>query len=571
MERFGGCPAHLRPDEFDRFVAGIRPGADLDLRGVTVPAWLLDALLDALTGPDGRPHIGRTRFDGAVLPSHAVLHGACVEGDSSFDGACFLGGASFYDARFFGNVSFRGARFGGNASFHAARFHRHASFEEAVLAGDALFGEAAWHADASFRRTVFIGAACFDRARFGRDAAMQAACFGGAVSFKRVHVARHARFERARFRCGVWLGPLVVGGRIGLADANANGGLRVHAAARQVIARGATVHGAADFRLRHAELDLEDAGIGGTVTVRSLPQPIQGVAEPVWTDPPMARVVSLRGVSSRGLHLADVDLSGCGFLGLHRPDLLRISGDCAFATVPARHWQPFGRPGRPGRAVLAEDLARRTGTGGDRLGAGVDPVRSRTAGGGYEAAGGREAGRGRDSGRGRGTAGGRDAGRGRGRGPREGAGRGRAGRPGAGRGADVARLEVLYRELARASAGCGQAALARDFRYAALELRRHGDQAQWRRLTLHVLWLTSGYGLRTSRMMAWLAVIIALLCCGATYLRHGDNQTSAAHRHTLDRGCSPGRRGLPPAARKAAFTGRAAVIEDDRNVTGCLQ
>ncbi len=526
VERLGGCPAHLRPDEFDRFVAGLRPGADLDLRGVTVPAWLLDALLDALTGPDGRPHIGRTRFDGAVLPAHAVLHGACVEGDSSFDGACFLGGASFYDARFFGNVSFRGARFGGNASFHAARFHRHASFEEAVFAGDALFGEAAWHADASFRRTVFIGAACFDRARFGRDAAMQAACFGAAVSFKRVHVARHARFERARFRHGAWLGPLVAGGRIGLADASANGGLRVHAAARQVSARGATVHGAADFRLRHAELDLEGAGVGGTVTVRSLPQPIQGVAEPVWTGPPAVRILSLRGVSARGLHLADVDLSGCGFLGLHRPDLLRISGDCPFATVPARHWQPFGGPARRGRAVLAEDLARRAGVGGEP---------------------------------------------GRGHGRRHGAARGRVGRGGV----DAARLEALYRELARASAGCGQAALARDFRYAALELRRHGDHAQWRRLTLHVLWLTSGYGLRTSRMMAWFAVIIALLCCGATYLRHGSHETSAAHTPALDRVCSAGRRGLLPAVRKAAFAGRGAapgaVIEDDRNVTGCLQ
>ena len=485
VTEFGGCPAHLSPDEVNRFVEGLRPGADLDLRGVTVPTWLLDTLLDALSGPDGRPHIGRTRFDSAVLLSHAVLHGVCVEGDSSFDGACFLGGASFYDARFFGNVSFRGARFGGNVSFHAGRFHRHASFEEAVFAGDALFGEANWHADASFRSAVFMGAACFDRARFGRDAAMQATCFGGAASFKRVHVTRHAHFERAKFRRGLWLGPLVAGGQLGLADAGAHAGLRVHAAARQVTAQGVTVRGAAEFRLRHAELDLEHADIGGTVTVRSLPQPIAGLTEPRWTGPATVRLLSLRAVASGGLYLSDVDLSGCAFLGLHRPDLLHISGECPFATLPVRNqwwsrhgtteqagrtdWRPTSPPRwghigwgphKQGRAVLAEDLARRSGEGAE---------------------------------------------------------------------CDTDQLEALYRELARATADCDHHALARDFRYSALEMRRHSEPAQWRRWALHLLWLTSGYGLRTGRIMAWIAVLVALICCGVTYLtylRHNGHQTS---------------------------------------------
>lgn len=330
----GGCAAHLRPREFERFVGALRPGADLDLRGVTVTAWLLDAVLDAVTGPDGRPHLGRTRFDGAVLTADAGLRGCCVEGDSSFDGACFLGGVSFYDARFFGNASFRGARFGRNVSFHEARFHRHASFEEVVFSGDAVFGETRWHADAAFRRAVFMGAASFDRARFGRDAAMQAACFGGPVSFKRVQVARHAHFERTRFRHGMCLGPLVAGGLIGLTDAAVHGALRVHAAARLVTARGATVHGDAVFRLRHAELDLEEVVFEGPAAVRSLPHPIQGLTEPPWTGPADVRLVSLRRADTARLVLTGVDLSRCGFLGLRRPDTLKIGRGCSFATVP---------------------------------------------------------------------------------------------------------------------------------------------------------------------------------------------------------------------------------------------
>jgi hypothetical protein len=449
--RFGGCPAHLRPREFEEFTGALRPGGDLDLRGVTIKAWLLDAVLDAVTGPDGRPHLGRTRFDGAALPSDAVLRGVCVEGDSSFDGACFLGGVSFYDARFFGNVSFRGARFGRNVSFHEARFHRYATFEDAVFTCDALFGEARWHADASFRKSVFMGAACFDRARFGRDAAMQAACFGGPVSFKRVQVARHARFERTRFRQGVALGPLAAGGRIGLSDATVHGRLRVHAAAPQVTARGMVVHGEAGFRLRHAELDLEDALFEGPAAVRSLARPIQGLTPPLG--PAGVRVASLRRVDAARLHLADVDLSGCGFLGLRRPDTLSISGGCTFATVPDRRTlRPWARCRR---AVLAEDL-----TGGD------------------------------DD-----------------------------------------RLRALYLELARASADSDRARLARDFRYGALELRRRGERDPLRRLGLHLLWITCGYGLRAGRVVAWLAVIVALVCAGASALNHDDRADTAHIAH----------------------------------------
>lgn len=308
-------------------MGSLRPGAEVDLRGVTIPSWLLEAVLDAVTGPDGRPHLGRTRFDGAVLPSDAALRAFCVEQDSSFDGACFLGAASFYDARFFGNASFRDVRFGRNVSFHGARFHRHTSFEEAVFAEDALFGDANWHADASFRRAAFMGAACFDGARFGRDAAMQAARFGGAASFKRVQVTRHARFERTRFRHGMWLGPLVAGGRIELVDTTVHGGLRVRAAARKVTARGATVHGEADFRLRHAELDLSDALFEGTVSVRSLHHPIQGLTEPPWAGPAEVRLTSLRGADAELLQVTDVDLSECGFPGLRRPEVLRITGE----------------------------------------------------------------------------------------------------------------------------------------------------------------------------------------------------------------------------------------------------
>ncbi|MFG1997841.1 pentapeptide repeat-containing protein [Spirillospora sp. NPDC048911] len=321
-------------------MATLRPGADLDLRGCSLPAGVLEGLLEAMTGPDGRPHLGRSRFDGAFLPAGVSLRGVCFEGDSSFDGTCFAGGVSFYDARFLGNVSFRGVRFAGNVSFHEARFQRHASFDEAVFVGDALFGETRWHADASFGRSVFFEAAAFDRVRFDRNLDLRGACFGGAVSLRRVRVARAARFDRARFRHAVWLGPMTVGGRLDLGAAVAHCGLHVHATAREVTARGAAVRGVAEFRLREASLDLEGSTFGGPVTVRSL-------------EHSEVHVLSFRRVKGPRLDLADVDLSRCRFQGT-RLEQLRLNGQCTFAMKRDPWWHDPRWHSRP-HAVLAED------------------------------------------------------------------------------------------------------------------------------------------------------------------------------------------------------------------------
>ncbi|WP_165950298.1 pentapeptide repeat-containing protein [Actinomadura sp. GC306] len=337
-EPAGGCPAHLDPREFERFMDALRPGAEVDLRGVTVPSWLLEAVLDAVTGRDGRPHLGRTRFDGAVLPSDAALRGFCVEGDSSFDGACFLGVASFHDARFFGNASFRDVRFGRDASFEGARFHRHTSFEQTVFTGAAGFAEARWLVDASFRHAAFVGPAAFDHAAFGRDAAMEGTSFGGEAAFRRVRVARHARFERAKFRRGLRLGPLVAIGGISLADAVVHGGLHVHAAARRVTARGTTVYGDADFALRYADLDLAGAAFTGAASVRSLPEPIPGVMEPSWP-PAGVRLTSVQRIDAPLLQVTGVDL-----------------GECALPRRPER--RAGGRPPAPRRSWLRRATGR---------------------------------------------------------------------------------------------------------------------------------------------------------------------------------------------------------------------
>ncbi|WP_146058921.1 pentapeptide repeat-containing protein [Actinomadura rubteroloni] len=340
----GTCVAHLRADRFDRFRAALRPGSDLDLRGVTVPAPALEALLAALRGPDGRPHLGRARLDRAVLPAGTSFADACFEGDASFDGTAFTGPASFYGARFLGHVSFHGARFSGNVTFHTARFHRHASFEEAVFGGDALFGETRWYADAGLDHAAFTGAAEFDRARFDRDLALRGARITGPASFRRMRVGRNARFDRARFRRGARLGPLSVMGALQLDGLTAHEGLHVTAAVPLLSARGACVRGRGEFRVRSAALDLTGTSFAGTLDVREAARPFAGLDEPPAAP---VRLLSLRDTRAPRIALADVDLSRCGLLGVSGE--LSLTGRCNFPVL-----RPRLAPWRAS-AVLADD------------------------------------------------------------------------------------------------------------------------------------------------------------------------------------------------------------------------
>jgi hypothetical protein len=101
-------------------------------------------------------------------------------------------------------------------------------------------------------------------------------------------------------------------------------------------------------------------------------------------------------------------------------------------------------------------------------------------------------------------------------------------------GANAVRLAVLYRQLARATADA-EGGPARDFRYRALELRRRSDPDQWRRWSLHLLWITCGYGLRVGRTVAWATVLTALVLGGATVAgrshRHAAAHPRGTHHH----------------------------------------
>jgi hypothetical protein len=72
-------------------------------------------------------------------------------------------------------------------------------------------------------------------------------------------------------------------------------------------------------------------------------------------------------------------------------------------------------------------------------------------------------------------------------------------------------VAAVYRSLRNGLEAAANQAGASDFYYGEMEMRRLDKQASWsERLVVSLYWLASGYGLRASRALAWLAISVLL-------------------------------------------------------------
>ncbi|MFE0448595.1 hypothetical protein [Streptomyces fungicidicus] len=107
------CLAHLADADRDAYLAGLGPRANVDHRGTTFTAPLLNALLDALREPaTGHPHFGTARFGSATFKS-----------DVGFESATFAKAVLFGPLRCTGEVALSGAVFGGPVTLMLAALH----------------------------------------------------------------------------------------------------------------------------------------------------------------------------------------------------------------------------------------------------------------------------------------------------------------------------------------------------------------------------------------------------------------------------------------------------------------
>jgi Pentapeptide repeats (9 copies) len=141
------CLAHVDTQVRRDYLAGLWPGAPVDLRGTQLSAALLDAIV-AATGTGNDPAVlavlGDAKFQQAEFSGEARLDGVRFSGDASFDWAQFLGFAGFAGAQFCGNAGFSDAQFSKGAQFDGARFSETAMFRRA------RFSESIWFYLAEF-------------------------------------------------------------------------------------------------------------------------------------------------------------------------------------------------------------------------------------------------------------------------------------------------------------------------------------------------------------------------------------------------------------------------------------
>ncbi|MFG2646060.1 pentapeptide repeat-containing protein [Streptomyces sp. NPDC048370] len=336
------CLAHLSDLDRDTHLASLSAGDDIDCRGTSFTAQLLNQLLNALIDPTtNRPRLGVARF-----------HATTFSGPASFDSATFAGAARFDSATFAGDVWFGSATFTGAARFDSATFAGPALFGSATFAGAARFDSATFAGDVWFGSATFAGAARFD-----------SSTFNGPVWFGLVTFASDAWFNSAVFERAGELGPLACGKTVSLSGARFNGPVTLSIAARHVVCYRTRWAATATLRLRHADIDFAHAVFEYPLSIAAEQTPFflsDGTVLPdaliTETAGPGVRIVSLRGVDAAHLVLADIDLTRCLFTGIVHLDQIRLEGNCIFATVPDRtHWLRL-RPQRfTRRQTIAEE------------------------------------------------------------------------------------------------------------------------------------------------------------------------------------------------------------------------
>jgi uncharacterized protein YjbI with pentapeptide repeats len=204
----------------------------------------------------GRPVIAGDFTNSTFLTdvdfSGFVFHGAC------FDGATFKGEASFRDADFEESASFQGTTFEKAASFEGAEFRCSARFacdshdqHAAARRQETIF--TGW---ADFRNVSFYKGADFGGARFESRAR-----FGGAT-FGTANEPARGSFDGARFAYARSFGPMLGWGTISLDRAIFESNVRIGISASTVTCRRTIFLSRTTLEIRNARVWLEDAEFG---------------------------------------------------------------------------------------------------------------------------------------------------------------------------------------------------------------------------------------------------------------------------------------------------------------------
>jgi uncharacterized protein YjbI with pentapeptide repeats len=500
----------------------------------------------------GSAWFSRTAFDGdgvfidATFVGHANFSGATFGGAAefpdttfgyaSFGWATFGGPARFVGAKFTSYAGFETANFGGDAEFHGATFSGSALFDGATFCGSAQFngesfsGAARFSEPARFNEATFRDAALFNGASFSRDAGFENSTFSGLAGFEGATFAEDARFAGATFERAQTLGPILVAKRMWLDRVVFAQRVVIEASALRASFARAVFRGGADVRLRWAEVWFEDtdfaepslvAGLQARLTPKGdkaflgweKPSDDATWASALETPPEQSapHVLSIRGARVTELALAGVNLRACRFAGAHGLDELTYE-NAEFAESPSGwrwiRWQPVRWAHR---RTIAEERYWRAEPAG-QYGTGWDANDEQEPQ--YEQAS-------RESGS-------------------------EPPVPWPPERPDLLGAEQIagvYRELRKGREDKKDEPGAADFYYGEMEMRRH-SAAVAERSILWLYWLFSGYGLRASRALVALVVLVGIFTSGL-YL-YGFRDRSRPYATAAELRAAPGQPSKKP-------------------------
>ena len=506
----GRCLAHLTGAELDQFLDRLGPGADLDARGTQISEQLLDRLIATFGAGQPGPVFATALFSEARFRGPARLTGVRFNGDAWFDGARFTGNTTFAGADFGGNAVFTEAEFSAealfterpsfrkDAVFDGVRFGGTANFSGATFAGGVGFSGARFSASAWFgderQGASFGGLTCFDGAEFGEASWFQSAqftanatfnntWFSGEAVFTCARFGESAQFTGARFDKTRHLGPLVVRHDLTLDEARFEQPVLIEAAATTVSARH-SIFSDATFRLRYAAVELDQVTSAGPLTLTAAPgeftvpgagasrrSPVDESALAGTGQEAGPSLLSLRGVDASLVALVNVSLSRCRFADAHNLDQLRFEGNRSrFAGSPG-----YFLVGRlpvwryTNRQVIAEEWDWRA----QRRRFAWKPLPGER----YPAL-------------------------------------------------EPERLLTEYRQLRKALEDAKNEPGAADFYYGEMEMRRHASTTPaGEKILLALYWALSGYGLRATRALSALIVVLALATAGFATIGFAATQT----------------------------------------------
>ncbi|MGY1672182.1 pentapeptide repeat-containing protein [Geodermatophilus sp. SYSU D00710] len=407
------------------------------------------------------------QFDGEVSFSLAIFSDGMSFADAVFcrgalfDGTLFSGRADFERSCFRGRASFPHAVFDGDVSFEDSDFAENALFEHVRFGGQLAFSDVKVHGDTSFARAVISGAASFGGSTFEHSLTLDDAIIGEHSELGPCETAA-LTFNRARIGDGVLLNC-----RASKIEARQvycpkelnlqlNGGVYVDAAAMQ--SAGFT------FVYRDGLLTLTDAVFESPATIAAPAVSGGGAAGPgtQWLSAP--KLLGLDRVEAANLTLVGLDLRSCRVLDCYKRDQLRIDGPPHFAEAVGRL--------QTRRQVLADEHLWRAKYSkrpedwfpsqcrlpGEDVPSNVPKHRNE-----------REA------------------------------------------RLHAARIQTAYRDLRKGREDAKDEPGAADFYYGEMEMRRFASAPRSvERVLLTIYWAIGGYGLRATRALATLLLVIAL-------------------------------------------------------------